>query len=242
MPTTRARAYEVLRMVLNVAIEDGHITHNPCRITGATTVQPAHDTTVLTPHEIDALAAAMPDYLSASVLLAAWCGLRPSETFELRRRNLDTDCTTLTITNAATYRNGHTVIDRPKHGSTGEVPIPHHIRTTIRTHLDKHVDPQPDSLLFPDPDTGHTMREWVYRRIFNQACTHIGRPDFRPGEQRHTGATLAAQAGGTLPEVMQRLRHKTPQAAIRYQKIADGRAQALAQDISKLADDLTDPQ
>ncbi|WP_446226566.1 hypothetical protein ACTWPB_22715 [Nocardia sp. IBHARD005] len=71
VPTTRARAYEVLRMVLNVAIDDGHIDRNPCRIAGATAVQPAHDTTILLPREISALAAAMPEELSVSVLLAA---------------------------------------------------------------------------------------------------------------------------------------------------------------------------
>ncbi|MEV0855129.1 hypothetical protein AB0I65_22485 [Nocardia fluminea] len=46
VPTTRARAYEVLRMVLNVAVEDGHITNNPCQLKGATAVQPAHDAIV----------------------------------------------------------------------------------------------------------------------------------------------------------------------------------------------------
>lgn len=237
VPTTRARAYEVLRMVLNVAVEDGHIEKNPCRIRGATAVQPAHDTTVLLPAEIDALAAAMPEKLSASVLLAAWCGLRPSETFELRRRNLNADCSILTVAFAATYREGKIAIERPKAGSTGDVVIPDHIRSTIATHLDHHVGPRPDSLLFPDPDTGDTMREWTYRHIFTHACATIGRPDFRPGEQRHTGGTVAAQAGGTLPEIMERLRHKTPQAAMRYQKVAPGRAHALAANISKLAED-----
>ncbi|RDI60277.1 tyrosine-type recombinase/integrase [Nocardia pseudobrasiliensis] len=235
IPTARARAYEVLRMVLNVAVDDDLIDKNPCRIKGATAVQPAHDATVLLPAEIEALAAAMPDELAASVLLAAWCGLRPSETFELRRRNLNADCSVLTVAFAATYREQKIVIDRPKAGSTGDVVIPDHIRPAIRNHLASYVDPSPDALLFPDPDTGKTMREWIYRRTFNKACTAIGRPDFRPGEQRHTGGTVAAQAGGTLPEVMERLRHKTPQAAMRYQKIAAGRAQTLAENISKLA-------
>ncbi|WP_067859758.1 site-specific integrase [Nocardia shimofusensis] len=235
VPTTRARAYEVLRMVLNVAVEDGLISQNPCRIKGATAIEPAHDATVLTPAEIDALARAMPAELGASVLLASWCGLRPSETYELRRRNLNADCSILTVAFAATYRNGKTVIDRPKSGSTGEVVIPDHIRPAIRRHLEKHVAEAPDALLFPDPVTGKTMREWVYRRIFKAACAKIGRPDFRPAEQRHTGGTVAAQAGGTLPEVMERLRHKTPQAAMRYQRIAAGRAQTLASNISKFA-------
>ncbi|MEU0538326.1 hypothetical protein ABZ319_00505 [Nocardia sp. NPDC005978] len=49
IPTARARAYEVIRMVLNVAVDDGLIDKNPCRIKGATAIQPAHDATVLQP-------------------------------------------------------------------------------------------------------------------------------------------------------------------------------------------------
>ncbi|MFI8974247.1 tyrosine-type recombinase/integrase [Nocardia asteroides] len=236
VPTARARAYEVLRMVMNVAVEDGHIAKNPCRIKGATAVQPAHDPTVLLPAEIGKLALAMPEELSVSVLLAAWCGLRPSETFEIRRRDFNADCSVMTVSFAATYREGRVEIGRPKSGSTGPVVIPSHMRAAVRTHLDRFVDSAPESLLFPDPGTGGTMREWVYRRIFKAACVKIGRPDFRPSEQRHTGGTVAAQAGGTLPEIMERLRHKTPEAAMRYQKVAAGRAQALAENIAKLAD------
>ncbi|MGX1806104.1 site-specific integrase [Nocardia sp. NPDC055321] len=235
VPTARARAYEVIRMVMNVAADDGLIDKNPCRIKGATAIQPAHDATVLQPQEISALANAMPAELRASVLLAAWCGLRPSETFELRRRNFNADCSIMSVSHAATYRERQIVVDRPKAGSTGEVVVPQHIRSAIRAHLAEHVDNKPDSLLFPDPDNGATMREWIYRRIFTKACAQIGRKGFRPAELRHTGGTVAAQAGGTLPEVMERLRHKTPQAAMRYQKIAAGRAQTLADNISKLA-------
>ncbi|MGV9832950.1 tyrosine-type recombinase/integrase [Nocardia niigatensis] len=235
VPTARARAYEVLRMVLNVACEDGLIDKNPCRIKGATAIQPNHDATVLQPPEIAALANAMPKELRVSILIAAWCGLRPSETFELRRKSFKADCTIVTISHAATYRAGEIAIDRPKSGSTGDVVVPEHIRAAIRAHLNDYVGKSPDALLFPDPERGGTMREWIYRRIFDTACTKIGREGFRPGELRHTGGTVAAQAGGTLPEVMERLRHKTPQAAMRYQKIAAGRAQTLADNISKLA-------
>lgn len=135
VPTARARAYEVLRMVLNVACEDGLIDKNPCRIKGATAIQPNHDATVLQPQEIAALANAMPKQLRVSILIAAWCGLRPSETFELRRKSFKADCAIVTISHAATYRAGEITIDRPKSGSTGDVVVPEHIRAAIRTHL-----------------------------------------------------------------------------------------------------------
>lgn len=133
------------------------------------------------------------------------------------------------------YREGRFEIGRPKSGSTGPVVIPSHMRAAVRQHLDRYVDSAPESFLFPDPETGGTMREWIYRRAFNAACVKIGRPGFRPSEQRHTGGPVAAQAGGTLPEIMERLRHKTPAAAMRYQKVAAGRSHALAENIAKLA-------
>ena len=46
------------------------------------------DVDVLTPAEVDKLAAKMPARLRASVVMAAWCGLRWGETSELRRKDV----------------------------------------------------------------------------------------------------------------------------------------------------------
>jgi integrase len=53
---------------------------------------------------------------------------------------------------------------------------------------------------------------------------------------RHSGAVLAAQAGATLAELMGRLGHSTPQAALRYQHAAEGRDRVVADRISDLAE------
>jgi integrase len=52
---------------------------------------------------------------------------------------------------------------------------------------------------------------------------------------RHTGATMAAQKGATLAELMNRLGHSTPQAAMKYQHAADGRDKAIAAALSQMA-------
>ena len=54
-----------------------------------------------------------------------------------------------------------------------------------------------------------------------------GRPDLRFHDLRHTGAVLAAQTGATLAELMGRLGHSTPQAALRYQHAAQGKTRKL---------------
>jgi hypothetical protein len=46
----------------------------------------------------------------------------------------------------------------------------------------------------------------------------------------------AAATGATLAELMARLGHSTPQAALRYQHVAQGRDREIAQLLSKLAD------
>jgi hypothetical protein len=46
---------------------------------------------------------------------------------------------------------------------------------------------------------------------------------------------MAAQTGATLAELMARLGHSTPQAAMRYQHAAEGRDKAIAAALSMLA-------
>ena len=61
-----------------------------------------------------------------------------------------------------------------------------------------------------------------------------GRPDLRFHDLRHSGAVLAA-TGATLAELMGRLGHSTPQAAMRYQHAPQGRDKKIAAALSKIA-------
>ena len=60
-----------------------------------------------------------------------------------------------------------------------------------------------------------------------------GRPDLRFHDLRHTGAVLAAQSGATLAELMHRLGHTTPAAAMRYQHAATERDREIAHRMSQ---------
>jgi integrase len=63
----------------------------------------------------------------------------------------------------------------------------------------------------------------------------VGRIDLRWHDLRHSGAVLAAQSGATLAELMERLGHSTPTAAMRYQHTANGSGREIAALLSKLA-------
>jgi integrase len=119
--------------------------------------------------------------------------------------------------------------------SPWHVAIPPHIIPAVKEHLSKHVGKQRDSLLFPARNGGH-IQPSTFQRHFYRGRDKARRPDLRLHDCRHTGAVLAAQTGATLAELMARLGHSTPQAAMRYQHAAQGRDKAIAEALSKMVE------
>jgi integrase len=234
-PTRNAHAYALLHAICATAVQDEVLDANPCRIRAAMQTNRKRDVEVLTPAQVDKLASEMPARLRASVLLAAWCGLRWGETSELRRKDLHKDCATLRIRRAVTYRQGKFYEGEPKTAAgVRDVAIPPHIRPILKAHLKTHVGRNADSLLFP-ADGGRHMRDGEYRIHWEKARAAIGKPNFRVHDLRHVGAVLAAQSGATTAELMHRLGHTTPEMALKYQHVAEGRDAEIAERLSKLA-------
>jgi len=234
-PTRNAHAYALLHAICATAVTDEVLDANPCRIRAAMATTRRRDIDILTPTEVNRLAAKMPPNLRASVILAAWCGLRWGETSELRRRDVAPDCAVLRVRRAVTYRAGKFTVGPPKTAAgVRDVAVPPHIRATLKAHLRNHVAPGADSLLFGGDDGGH-LRDDQYRVHWTKARTAIGKPRLRVHDLRHVGSVLAAQSGATTVELMHRLGHTTPAMALRYQHVAEGRDAEIARRLSKLA-------
>ena len=105
----------------------------------------------------------------------------------------------------------------------------------VTEHLSRHVGPAKSALLFPDPVTGGFHTEGRFRAPFFTARQAIGHDELHFHDLRHFGGVMAAVAGGTTKEVMARLGHVTSGTAMRYQHVANGRADALAERMSALA-------
>ena len=71
-------------------------------------------------------------------------------------------------------------------------------------------------------------------KVYYPAREAAGRKDLRWHDLRHTGAVLAAQTGATLAELMGRLGHTTPGAAMRYQHAAADRDAEIARRLSAM--------
>jgi integrase len=235
-PTLRAHAYSLLRTIMVSAINDDLIDANPARIVGAGRTNRVHKVKPASVEDIAALTNAMPERLQLMVLLASWCALRFGETVELRRGDIDLGAEVIRIRRAAVRVNGAFQIGTPKsEASIRDVAIPPHLVAVIGDHLTKHVGKDRDSLLFPNVAGGH-LQPAALARHWYKARGSIGREDLRWHDLRHSGAVLAAATGASLAELMGRLGHSTPEAAMRYQHAAQGRDHEIAALLSKLAD------
>lgn len=240
-PTVRAHAYGLVRSIFAAAVGDQIITWNPCTIRGAGQAKRASKTEPASVEELEAIIAAMPDRYRLMVILAAWCALRFGELTELRAKDIkfkkDADgdeIGIISVTRGVVWVDGEDVVGPPKsEAGRRDVTIPPHLLPAVRAHVRALIG---NALLFPavsDP-TKH-MRPATLYKVWYPARAATGREDLRFHDLRHTGAVLAAQAGATLAELMGRLGHSTPQAAMRYQHAAKDRDAIIARRLSALA-------
>lgn len=250
-PTMRAHAYSLLRTIMETArTRDRIIDTNPCLIRGAGTTTRKIKPKPATLDQLDTLTSEMPERYRLMVPLAAWCALRFGELVELRREDLelterterDRDGADVVIREgvvkirrgAVRTDDGWVVGDPKSDAGARDVAIPPHIVPTVKAHLEsQYVGAKADSLLFAAQSGGHLQPSTLYRHFY-KARTAAGREDLRWHDLRHSGAVLAAQTGATLAELMARLGHSTPAAAMRYQHAAQGRDQAIAAALSAM--------
>lgn len=234
-PTMRAHAYSLARTIMSDAVRADLLAANPCRIRGAGQAKRASKTRPANLNELATIVEAMPERLRMMVLLAAWCGLRFGELTALRRRDVATDGSVIHVRRGVVRVRGQLIEDTPKTAAgIRDVAVPPHLQPALLAHLVGHAQAGRDGLLFPAVEGTHLPVVSLYAAYY-PARQAAGRTDLRFHDLRHTGAVLAAQAGATLAELMARLGHSTPAAAMRYQHAAAGRDAIVAAKLSELA-------
>lgn len=234
--TLRAHAYGLLRAILETAVTDEKIAANPCHIRGAGTVKRARVIKPASLSELELLVTSLPAKYQLMALLGSWCALRFGELIELRRRDIDLNNAVIHVRRGAVRANGKVIIDTPKsEAGVRDVAVPPHLVPFIREHVSANTSGGRDGLLFPAADGKSTLAPATLYRVYYRAREAAGRPDLRFHDLRHTGAVLAAQTGATLAELMGRLGHSTPGAALLYQHVAQGRDAQIASALSAMA-------
>ena len=242
-PATTTRICRILHSIFAIAVEDELVMRNPCLVRGASSgTSPERPTASIA--EVGALVEAMDDQYRVMVILAAWCGLRLGELLALTRRRINLDQGTVEVVASSYERFSGTVETGPPKTAAGRrrVAVPPHVLPEIERHLQRYVESGPDSPIFVGPQGGVLYRG-VFARSWRRARAAVGvavgvgvgveHLHFR--DLRHTGNTLAATTGASTKELMVRMGHANPRAALIYQHATAERDKAIADALSVLA-------
>ncbi|MEU9773533.1 site-specific integrase [Streptomyces sp. NPDC047968] len=229
--TTVAKAYRLLKAIMETAADDELIRRNPCRIRGAGK-ETAEERPTASVAQVDALADALGPRWRLMVYIAAYGPARPEEQAAMRRRDVDLENVGIWVRTAepelTTGRRapGDTKSDAGKRF----LVLPAFLEKDLKRHLAWYAEKQPDGLLFVG-ERGKPFRRSTFGRKWRKARAAVGLPEnFRFYDLRHTGHTLSTQSGATLKDTMVRAGQSSERAALIYQhsnlerqrEVADG--------------------
>jgi integrase len=216
-----AKAYRLLRAILNVAVSDSVIVRNPCVIRGAGQEHPG-ERPLATAEQIHQLAETIRPHLRALVLLAAFGALRRGELFGLERRDVDLVAGQLSVLQrqAVHLKGGTRKVTAPKSAAgVRTVSLPPFVIEALQEHLATWTAAGPTSPVFVG-ERGGPLGTVSLQTCFDRARRATGLTQFTLHDLRHAGGTMAAWTGATTKELMARLGHSTHDAALRYQHAA----------------------
>jgi integrase len=233
-PVTVAKAYRLLRAILNTAVRDKRLRENPCQIRGADQ-ESSPERPVLSVPEVYRLADAIEPRYRSLVLLATFGNLRWGELAGLRRRNLDLDNRCVRVTETV-YEFGQLVKGTPKSkASIRTVVLPELIIPELRRHLDTFAGDGPDGFVFVGVKGGQ-LRRSNFSKPWARALAKARLPAVvHVHDLRHTGNTLTGEAGASLAELMNRMGHSSTRAARVYLHAREERDRQLATTLDKMA-------
>ncbi|MEJ7798962.1 MAG: tyrosine-type recombinase/integrase [Ilumatobacter sp.] len=232
---TSAKAYRLLRQILQAAVDDRLLRSNPCNLKGAA-VERSAERPIPTLEQVLALSEVIKPEYRLMVLLAGLVGLRRGECFALRVDDLERgrnhwtvaiDASIVFVRNEAHHQPPKTM------AGVRRLALPSAVSAAAEQHLCDFERSEPSDFLFVDQRTGNTPTMTVWRRVWANARRDAG-VDCTFHDLRHHAGTLTATAGASIRESMARLGHSSPRAALRYQHIAETRDAEVAWAMDRL--------
>ncbi|MGI5513234.1 tyrosine-type recombinase/integrase [Streptomyces sp. CA-106131] len=227
--TTVAKAYRLLKGILETAVDDDLISRNPCRIKGAGK-ESASERRIATVAEVDGLAEAIGIRWRLMVYLGAYGPMRPEELAGIRRRDVDLDNLVIHVRVAEPERtNGKRAPGETKSDAgVRAVVLPAFLHKEVKQHLAWFAEKGPDGLVFVG-EKGAPFRRTSFGRKWRRARAALGLPEgFRFYDLRHTGHTLSTRSGATLKDTMVRAGQSSEKAALIYQHSDEERQRDVA--------------
>ena len=233
-----AKAYGLLKAILQTAEDDELIVRNPCRLKGAGHASKARESVALTARELADLVAAMPAKWRALTLVSGWCGLRIGEAAGLRRVDVDLGSGVLRIAQTAQYVGtpAQLVIGPPKSDrGVRTVHMPRHVTEAVSDHLAGRAHMEAKDFVWTRRD-GQPLSRHTMLSAFKSAATSIGHEGMVWHDLRHTANTLAADAGASQATLQARMGHADPKVSAIYLHTSKAHDRQLADVLDGMAD------
>ncbi len=225
-----AKSYRLLRAVLATAEADELIRQNPCRIRGAGEEHAEERPMVSTALVLDLADAIAPAY-RALVLLAGFGGLRTGESLGLHVGDVDLLHAEVRVERQAQEVAGTGRVELAPKTAAGRrvVSLPSIVVEALGQHLAMIGQSDPGAPLFVGPGGG-PLRRATLSKAWAVAVRATDSPQgLRPHDLRHHAATLTARMPGvTTKELMARIGHASPRAALIYQHATAERDRVIA--------------
>jgi integrase len=231
---TPAKAYRLLRAILNTACADSLIARNPCTIVGGG-AERSPERPVASLAQVWALAGAVEPRFRALVLTAAFAGLRFGELAGLTRGCVDLAEGTITVVQSLVERDDHSLLIGPPKTEAGRrtFAVPSVLVPELEKHLVRYVDADDCLLVFTGAQSAPLRRtNWSVK--WQAATKAVGLPGFRLHDLRHTCNTLTAATGASTRELMHRMGHASARAALRYQHATSDRDAVIAEALNEI--------
>lgn len=202
------QAYDLLRAIMNEALDDELVDVNPVRLKDASRAQAGRerDLDPLPVETLFAVADAMPPRYRLGVLLGGVLGMRSGEVRALQRRdfNLAGDVPTVKVERAVKPADGQVTLGPLKTARKGiasrTLPIPAALVEDVKAHLRAHTQLGRTGLLFWRARDGEPVRSADWLKAFKKACCKVA-------TQMETDAELhRAQTGEPESDESQRIR------------------------------------
>ncbi|MEU3856071.1 site-specific integrase [Streptomyces sp. NPDC028722] len=193
--------YNNVSTILSAAVDDGHLSKNPCR---AQSVRPpAAGTGRVVPWSADrvfAVRAALPEQYHAVVDLGAGCGLRQGEIFGLTADALGFDSGWLHVGNQVKVSRGRLVFSPPKRNKVRDVPLPDRVAHVLKAHMEAFPSVEV-ALPWLRPDGPLVTKRLLFTRLDGAGA--VRRTDFNVHAWKP-----ALVAAGVIPQPKQGQRHQ----------------------------------
>ncbi|HJT90990.1 MAG TPA: site-specific integrase [Mycobacterium sp.] len=224
-----AKAYVRLKQILAQAVNDDRIAKSPCRIANGGAEHHAEQRFATLP-QLYKLADAVPERYRALVLTAGLGGLRIGELAALRRKDVDLINRSIHVRRKRVRLASGEVIEGDPKSEAGRrvVALPDTLVLELEKHMRKFTDDRATVYVFTSQQKSALDRSTFRKRVWLPATKKVGLTGLRFHDLRHTAGTLAARTGATTKELMARLGHASPRAAMIYQHATADRDEQIA--------------